>query len=472
MKNYIPIILLLFFTFNTFCQNTELIQNPDFYKKDPVEWFSVKNFDKNGAPVFGDDRRPVFYQKSWCRSCPYKEGDNSDFLLIVFANQVDTAYSQNISTKLNSKLIPSINYEIKLNYTNSLRYRNSKDSKILIGLGNCYTEFIQILLTVQKPTLESGIWKYDEGKILTIPISTYKFDWFTDSIAFVADKAYNYLTIGNFGANYIKRWESDSGADGYKTGIQPHASYLIEYINLNEVPCKKGKIEFDAHRKPIYINCRDIKIEDSITVSKKDIKIQVFDDSQPDGDIISMYHNDILKLSSEELKSIPIDINFNVQNNVDYLIFDVDKLGKVGDVNVKVNFNNEKIFKFTIKSDLSKAIKINYLQQDKESSKDFSSFNNIYFENRSSQLTENSKVILQDLVKSINSKIKNSCEIIVFYNENCFPENDCIELAEKRADAIRDYCYGQNTSIKNEITVLCKAVEKEIDQIVIVKSTD
>lgn len=463
MKSYLLIIFTIT-VLNGFSQNIkELIPNSNFQKKGQVEWFSVKNMREDGLPILQDDRRPLFYQKSWCRSCKFNEDDNSNFISIIVANQIDSTYSQNISTKLKNRLIPSISYKLEINYTNSLLYKE-KDKQITTELGSCYTKYIQVLLTVEKPKLKEGGWDYNKGKILIIPISTYKFNWSTDSIIFIADKEYNYLTIGNFGQNPIIKGKYPTDADGYKIGIQPHASYLIDYINLTEIPCEKGKIEFDDNKKPIYINCRHIKVQDSIELinTKNDISFHISDAGQADGDIISIYLNDKRKIIEYQLTNNPKGVNIKVNRDEKlYLIFDADGTGNVGDVKFKVNFTdsknpNEELV-YQIDNNKSNAILVKFMEgivneKKAQSSKETviieenfkinneSSFvikkrlKHIIFHENTTTLTPESK---NDLAILMNSASPPKQLIIHYDKNNC--DESCNQLMTDRIVAIKMY---------------------------------
>ena len=76
---------------------------------------------------------------------------------------------------------------------------------------------------------------------------------------------------------------------------------------------------------------RDFQVIQTVEFTGTTIKIEIYDNGQVDGDVISLYLNEKLLLPSQKLTAQPITININVKDNEDKydLIMYAESMGKI-----------------------------------------------------------------------------------------------------------------------------------------------
>ena len=97
------------------------------------------------------------------------------------------------------------------------------------------------------------------------------------------------------------------------------------------LPIDGGKARPLTEQELSKLSKRDLQVIQTIEFTGTTIKIEIYDNGQVDGDIISLYLNEKLLLPSQMLTAQPITININVKDNEDKydLIMYAESMGKI-----------------------------------------------------------------------------------------------------------------------------------------------
>jgi hypothetical protein len=97
------------------------------------------------------------------------------------------------------------------------------------------------------------------------------------------------------------------------------------------LPIDGGKARPLNEQELSKLSKRDLQVIQTIEFTGTTIKIEIYDNGQVDGDIISLYLNEKLLLPSQMLTAQPITININVKDNEDKydLIMYAESMGKI-----------------------------------------------------------------------------------------------------------------------------------------------
>lgn len=122
-------------------------------------------------------------------------------------------------------------------------------------------------------------------------------------------------------------------------------------------------VVFTDGNVPVTIKDRDVKLQSTITVSATEFEIQIWDQSMPDGDSISLNMNGKWLLENYEVvkAKLKLKVKINPKSPNNYLILYAHNLGEFSPNTAAVAvIVNGKEYKLTLKSDLKMSGALNF----------------------------------------------------------------------------------------------------------------
>ncbi|MBT30278.1 MAG: hypothetical protein CMO01_11510, partial [Thalassobius sp.] len=223
------------------------------------------------------------------------------------------------SVRLNQELQIGNTYEVSFYITNGSH----------TAFGSIGTNGFGALLT-ETPVEQKVYEPINEKPQFMLEEIFYDTDWQKISFKIKADKAYRYLTLGNFIRDYQikKRY--------YYYDIDPQSYFYIDEVSVVE----KNQEEVFEEPEPVVtkqveipkeepLEGRNVNVQNRFKIRKGVVTIKVWDRKEVDGDVISLRFNDQWVLQNYSLKKRKKKVKVNYQsNNENILIFFAHNLGE------------------------------------------------------------------------------------------------------------------------------------------------
>ncbi|UZR93369.1 hypothetical protein [Chondrinema litorale] len=228
-------------------------------------------------------------------------------------------YREYISVRLNQELQIGSTYEVSFYLTNGSH----------TAFGNIGTNGFGALLT-ETPVEQKVYEPINEKPQFMLEEIFYDTDWQKITFKIKADKAYRYLTLGNFIRDYQikKRY--------YYYDVDPQSYFYIDDVSVVE----KNQEEVFEEPEPVVtkqveipkeepLEGRNVNVQNRFKIKKGVVTIKVWDRKEVDGDVISLRFNDQWILQNYSLKKRKKKVKVNYQsNNENILIFFAHNLGE------------------------------------------------------------------------------------------------------------------------------------------------
>ena len=281
--------------------NTNKRQNTPLYGT-PDHMYAAKRFN-------GTTRNDAYFK-------PF-EGKSTAGVITYMQRVRD--YREYISIRLTKELQIGNTYEVSFYITNGN----------FTTFGNIGTNGFGALLT-EVPVEQRAYEPLYEKPQFMIENIFYTTEWKKVSFKVQADKAYRYLTLGNFLRDYYikKRY--------YHYDVDPQSYFYIDNVSVVEIdeevtyeeeePVVTQQVEAP---KAAPLEGRNVNVQNRFKIGKWGITIKVWDRKEVDGDVISLRYNDRWILRNYSLKKRKKKIKINYQSSKDnILIFFAHNLGE------------------------------------------------------------------------------------------------------------------------------------------------
>jgi len=321
-------LLLLCFNFLSAQENLvlnsgfeEIVQetNGQAYMENVAHWYNTNK--RQSTPLYGTPDHMFAakrYNGSTRNDTYFKPFQGQSTAGVITYMQRVRDYREYISIRLNKEMQIGNTYEVSFYITNGN----------FTTFGNIGTNGFGALLTDVPVEQRAHEPLYERPQFMLEDIF-YTTEWQKVSFKIKADKAYRYLTLGNFLRDYYvkKRY--------YHYDVDPQSYFYIDNVSITE---KDEEVIYEEEEpvvtkqveipKKAPLEGRNVNVQNRFKIGKWGITIKVWDRKEVDGDVISLRYNGqwILRNYSLKKRKKKIKIEY-ISDQENILIFFAHNLG-------------------------------------------------------------------------------------------------------------------------------------------------
>ncbi len=291
------------------------------YMENVAHWYNANK--RQNTPLYGTPDHMYAakrYNGTTRNDAYFKPFEGKSTAGVITYMQRVRDYREYISIRLTKEMQIGNTYEVSFYITNGN----------FTTFGNIGTNGFGALLT-EVPVEQRAYEPLYEKPQFMIDDIFYSTEWQKITFKVKADRAYRYLTLGNFLRDYYikKRY--------YHYDVDPQSYFYIDNVSVVEIDDEVSYEEEEPivtqqvaePEKEEVLEGRNVNVQNRFKINKWSITIKVWDRKEVDGDVISLRYNDRWILRNYSLRKRKKKIKINYQPSKDnILVFFAHNLGE------------------------------------------------------------------------------------------------------------------------------------------------
>ncbi|MBS1915860.1 MAG: hypothetical protein JST87_06255 [Bacteroidetes bacterium] len=213
------------------------------------------------------------------------------------------------------------------------------------GAGGCYPQyFLELQINFSNNNITGKAYDYyDTTKFVKLSF-TGRYNPQTHRLVLIETKVLQSNIpadcapcVKTYDLVYEKRGNDESLTGDWKGHIEnrqivcPPGKIFLKKAPYSDFPVDIEQNDTLAEiQKSIHLQPRSTQVVKTLDIDDPNIKIQLYDDAEVDGDTVTVFINNKLLLYRQRLTEIPLDIYFNAFANTEYeLVMYADNLGTI-----------------------------------------------------------------------------------------------------------------------------------------------